>query len=64
MNDKKDNRGGARPGAGRKAMPQDEKRVQMVLTISAETRDRIKAISKATGKKPGKILDEMVKGEW
>ena len=39
--------GGAREGAGRK--PVEDKRVQMIITIAAETRDKLKAISKARG---------------
>lgn len=54
--------GGARPGAGRK--PVDDKRVQMVITIDRETRDTLKAISKARRMRVGRIVDEMVKGEW
>lgn len=61
---KQENRGGARPGAGRKAKDPDDKRVQMVISVDKDTRDKLKAISKARGIKPGKIVDEMVKGEW
>lgn len=61
---KQENRGGARPGAGRKAKDPDDKRVQMVISVDKDTRDKLKAISRARGIKPGKIVDEMVKGEW
>ena len=61
---KQENRGGARPGAGRKAINPDEKRVQMVVTVDRDTRDKLQAISKARRMKPGRIIDEMVKGEW
>ena len=57
-------RGGARPGAGRKSVDPEEKRVQMVVTIDRETRDKLNAISRARRMKPGRIIDEMVKGEW
>lgn len=57
-------RGGARPGAGRKAIDPEEKRVQMVVTIDRETREKLQAISKARNMNPGRIIDEMVKGEW
>ena len=60
----KDNRGGARPGAGRKSVDPDDKRVQMVITVDRDTRDKLNAISKARRMKPGRIIDEMVKGEW
>lgn len=59
-----DNRGGARPGAGRKKKDPDEKRVQMVITIDRDTRDKLNAISKARKIKAGRIIDEMIKGEW
>lgn len=59
-----ENRGGARQGAGRKAINPDEKRVQMIITVDRDTRDKLLAISKARGMKPGRIIDEMVKGEW
>ena len=59
-----ENRGGARQGAGRKAINPDEKRVQMIITVDRDTRDKLLAISKARRMKPGRIIDEMVKGEW
>lgn len=59
-----DNRGGARPGAGRKPADPEDKRVQMVITISPETRDRLKSISRARHIRIGRLIDEMVKGEW
>lgn len=55
--------GGARPGAGRKPAG-DDKRVQMVITIDRDTREKLNAISKARQMNPGRIIDEMVKGEW
>lgn len=36
----------------------------MVITIDRETRDTLKAISKARRMRVGRIVDEMVKGEW
>ena len=56
--------GGARPGSGRKPADPKDKRVQMVITIDRETRDTLKAISKARRMRVGRIVDEMVKGEW
>ena len=61
---KEEKRGGARPGSGRKAIDPDEKRVQMVISVDKDTRSKLKAISRVRGIKPGKIVDEMVKGEW
>ena len=60
----KDNRGGARPGAGRKAVDPEEKRVQITISVNRETIERLNSISKARRMKPGRIIDEMVKGEW
>ena len=56
--------GGARPGAGRKPVDPEDKRVQMMITINRETRDALKAISKARKIRIGRLIDEMVKGEW
>lgn len=61
---KQDNRGGARPGAGRKAAAPGTKRIQMVVTIDRDTKEKLDAISRARDKSPGRIIDEMVKGEW
>ena len=60
----KDNRGGARPGAGRKAVDPEEKRVQITISVHRYTRDKINAISRAKGISPGRVVDEMVKEEW
>ena len=61
---KQDNRGGARPGSGRKPKDPEEKRVQMVVSVDRETREKLKNICKVRNIKPGKVIDEMVKGEW
>ena len=57
-------RGGARAGAGRKPADPEDKRVQMVITIDRETRETLKAISRARRIRVGRLIDEMVKGEW
>ena len=59
-----DNRGGARPGAGRKAVDPEEKRVQITISVHRDTRDKLNAISRAKGISPGRVVDEMVKDEW
>jgi hypothetical protein len=56
--------GGARPGAGRKATDPEEKRVQMVITIDRETRDRLKAMAKEQHVRPGRLIDEWVNGTF
>lgn len=59
------NWGGARAGAGRKpAADPGDKRVQMVITIDRDTREKLKAISRARKIRIGRLIDEMVKGEW
>ena len=50
--------GGARPGSGRKPVPPEEKRVQMVVTIEKETRDNLKARAKAEHVRVGRLIDE------
>ena len=56
--------GGARSGAGRKPVDPEDKRVQMVITIDRDTREELKAISRARKIRIGRLIDEMVKGEW
>ena len=58
------NWGGARYGAGRKHAGPEDKRVQMVITIDRDTREKLKAISMARKIRIGRLIDEMVKGEW
>lgn len=53
-------RGGARPGSGRKPLPKDEKRVQMVITIDRETRDKLKARAKEQHVRVGRLIDEWI----
>ena len=57
----KDNRGGARPGAGRKPADPETKRVQMVISVSRHTRDILQEVSQGCGIKPGRIIDNLVK---
>lgn len=56
--------GGARPGSGRKPMNPDEKRVQMMVTIDQETRDKLKARAKEQHVRVGRLIDEWVKGTF
>lgn len=53
--------GGARAGAGRKpaADPKD-KRVQMVITIDRETRDKLRWVYTHRNIRPGKMVDLLV----
>ena len=57
-------RGGSRPGSGRKPIDPEDKRIQMVITIDRDTRDKLKAISRARNIRIGRLIDEIVKGEW
>lgn len=56
--------GGARPGSGRKPALPEEKRVQMVITIDRDTREKLMAICKARRMRIGRLIDEMVRDEW
>lgn len=58
------NWGGARSGAGRQPVDPEDKRVQMIITIDRDTREKLKAISRARKIRIGRLIDEMVKGEW
>ena len=62
--DKIETRGGSRPGSGRKPIDPEDKRMQIVITIDRDTREKLKAISKARKIRIGRLIDEMVKGEW
>ena len=57
-------RGGSRPGSGRKPIDPEDKRVQMVITIDRDTMDKLKAISRIRNIRIGRLIDEIVKGEW
>ena len=56
--------GGARPGAGRKSVDPEDKRVTMVISVDRDTKDKLKAICKARKISIGRLIDEMVKEEW
>lgn len=57
----KDNRGGARPGAGRKPADPETKRVQMVISVSQHTRDILQDIHRVLGERPGRVIDRLIK---
>lgn len=58
------NWGGSRSGAGRKPADPEDKRVQLVITIDRDTMEKLRAISRARKIRIGRLIDEMVKGEW
>lgn len=53
--------GGARPGAGRKALPTDQLRAVLSCRVSPETLETLKARAAGKGCSVGELLDEMVK---
>ena len=56
-----DNRGGHRQGAGRKVKDPEEKRVQMVISVSRHTRDILQEIHRDLGERPGRVIDRLIK---
>lgn len=50
--------GGRREGAGRKAL--ENKKVQMVITITPETRSLLKNIANAEGITPGRLIERLI----
>lgn len=52
--------GGSRPGSGRKPVDPQDKRVQMVISIDKDTKEKLKARAKKEGVKVGRIIDRMV----
>lgn len=52
-------RGGARPGSGRKSASQEEKRVQISISVSPQTKSRIQELRRRKVK-VGKLVDELI----
>lgn len=55
--------GGARPGSGRKPADPKDKRVQMVITIEPETRDKLKAKAREKHVRVGRLIDDWISQE-
>lgn len=53
-------RGGKRPGAGRPAVRQDGKRVQLSISVSNETREWLRESAEQMGEKMGVVVDSLV----
>lgn len=51
--------GGTRAGSGRKSAPQEEKRVQISISVSPETKSRIQELRRRKVK-VGKLVDELI----
>lgn len=58
------NRGGKRPGAGRKPAPANEKRVTMSVRITPEAKERIGVLATKEGKSASRLLEDMVADVW
>ena len=57
---KTENRGGARPGSGRKPEVQHKKRIQISISVSPETKGRIDEMRKRKVK-VGQVVDELIR---
>ena len=53
-------RGGARPGAGRKARDGDEKRRQLSTTISVASWEKLRALAASSGMTLSRALDALI----
>ena len=57
---KTENRGGSRPGSGRKPAVQDKKRIQISISVSPETKWMIDELRRRKVK-VGQIVDELIR---
>ena len=53
-------RGGARLGAGRKAIAPGEKRVQMVITVDPKTKETLDHLRRFRALRPGQVVDYLL----
>lgn len=56
----KETRGGSRPGSGRKSASQEEKRVQISISVSPQTKSRIQELRRRRKIKVGRLVDELI----
>ena len=56
---KTENRGGSRPGSGRKPAVQEKKRIQISISVSPETKGMINEMRKRKVK-IGQVVDEVI----
>lgn len=54
--------GGARPGAGRKPVPEGDKRVRLTAYVTPKTKKVLDGMSEDLEKPIGQIIDELMKG--
>ena len=57
---KTENRGGARPGSGRKPAVQEKKRIQISISVSPETKRMIDEMRRRKVK-VGQVVDELIR---
>lgn len=57
---KTENRGGSRPGSGRKPAVQNRKRIQISISVSPETKGMIDEMRKKKVK-VGQVVDELIR---
>ena len=58
--DKIENRGGSRPGSGRKSVSPKVKRVQTTISVAPEIRDKIRFLARKKNIRIGRIIDQVV----
>ena len=56
----KETRGGSRPGCGRKPVNPGIKRVQTTISVTQETRARIRILAKNKNIRIGRVIDRVV----
>ena len=57
---KTENRGGSRPGSGRKPAVQEKKRIQISISVSPETKTMIQELRRRKVK-VGQVVDELIR---
>ena len=57
---KTENRGGSRPGSGRKPAVQEKKRIQISISVSPETKGMVDEMRKRNVK-VGQVVDELIR---
>ena len=58
--DKIETRGGSRPGCGRKPVHPGIKRVQTTISVTQETRAKIRLLAKNNNIRIGRVIDRVV----
>ena len=58
--EKIETRGGTRPGCGRKPVHPGIKRVQTTISVTQETREKIRVLAKNNNIRIGRVIDRVV----